>query len=127
MNELTRRDTAVSSSALDQPVKLREAWRILQAEHSNSKDITPDKWKLLSVAFAKVDDELLTMAVIKHMTESPFFPRLSDLNKQLLKLQPRTPFELFCDAMQRMNYRLMSDENGTAVFSNNVQETVVRH
>ena len=86
--QLTTQETAVSS-ILDKPVENREAWRLLQAEYGN-QGIEPDKWRLLAVAFAKVPDDLLTAAVIKHMTESPYFPRLSDINKQMQALRQLT-------------------------------------
>lgn len=124
--------TAVSNgngktSILDKPVEMREAWRLLQAEHSNSKDITPDKWRLLAIAFATVPDDVLTLAVLKHMTESPYFPRLSDINKQLQAVRQLTPFEIFCGQMSRIGYKLMGDDDGTAVFTNGVQEATVLH
>ena len=128
----TKREPAVSngnngSGLLDKPVQMREAWRLLQAEHSNSKDITPDKWRLLALAFAAVPDDVLIMAVLKHMTESPYFPRLSDINKQLREVRQLTPFEIFCGQMSRIGYKLVGDDDGTAVFSNGVQDATVRH
>ena len=125
-NKLTTQQQAAVSSVLDQPVANREAWRLLQAEYGN-QGIESDKWRLLGVAFAKTADDLLTMAVIKHMTESPFFPRLSDINKQIMALRQLTPFDIFCGQMARLGYRLVSDEDGTAVFSNQVQEAAVKH
>ena len=67
------------------------------------------------------------MAVLKHMTESPYFPRLSDINKQLREVRQLTPFEIFCGQMSRMGYKLVGDDDGTAVFSNGVQDATVRH
>lgn len=125
-NKLTTKQQTAVSSVLDRPVENREAWRLLQAEYGN-QGIEPDKWRLIAVAFVSIPDDLLTAAVIKHMTESPFFPRLSDLNKQLQALRQQTPFEVFCGRMLKLGYQLVSDEAGTAVFSNKIQEAQVRH
>ena len=129
MNKLTTNQQTAVSAVLDTPAEMREAWKLLQAEHSNSKEITPQRWRILSAAFANVPDDILTRAVLAHMVESPFFPRLSDINKQIQQLRERTPFEVFCERMGRMKppYKLVSDENGMAVFSNGIQEANVRH
>lgn len=125
-NELINPQPTAVAGILDKPVENREAWRLLQAEYGN-QGIEPDKWRLLGVAFANTPDDVLTMAVIKHMTESPFFPRLSDINKQLQAMRQLTPFEIFCEQIGRLGYKLASDNDGEAVFSNGIQEAVVRH
>ncbi|MCO5195357.1 MAG: hypothetical protein M9930_19015 [Anaerolineae bacterium] len=57
----------------------RDAWRILQANYSERKNITPDRWHLLDVAFRQVPDDILMRAVLAHIRDSPYFPTVRDL------------------------------------------------
>ena len=112
MNAITTKtQTAVSESVLDKPVQMREAWRLLQADFSNQKDITPDKWRLLAVAFESVPDDLLTRAVLNYLAKEPpvFFPRVSDLAEMVRQLKQPTPFEVFCKKMANLGYRMIDE------------------
>lgn len=125
----TRQETAVTNGVLDKPVQMREAWRLLQADFSDKKDITADRWRLLAVAFESVPDDLLTNAVLNYLAKEPpvFFPRISDIAEIIRQLKQPTAFELFCGHIRKMGYKLVSDENGTAIFSNGIQEATVKH
>lgn len=120
MNELATNQE--KSSALDKPVQQREAWRLLQAEYGN-QNIEPDKWRLLSVALAHVPEDELTRAVVLHMRQSPYFPKLSDIQNYL----PLTQFQKFCALLARRGYRLVHDGGvgGVSIFSNGTQEAHV--
>jgi len=114
-------------SILDAPQQQREAWRLLAADQSNARDIAPDRWRLLAVAFANTPDDVLTRAVLAHMAESPHFPRLSDLKRQIDLLAPPGPFQIFCQGMARAGYAFIEDDGETAVFVGNGITPIVHH
>lgn len=116
----TRQETAVTSGVLDKPVQMREAWRLLQADFSDKKDITADRWRLLAVAFESVPDELLARAVLNYLAKEPpvFFPRVSDLAEMIRQLKQPTPFEIFRKKMANLGYRMI-DETAEGNFTVN--------
>lgn len=119
------RPTAVS--VLDAPQQQREAWRLLAADQSNAKDIAPDRWRLLAVAFANTPDDVLNRAVLAHMAESPHFPRLSDIKRQIDQIVPPGPFDIFRQHMAQAGYAFRDDDGQTAVFEGNGITAVVHH
>ena len=125
--ELVTAERQTAVSILDAPQQQREAWRLLKANQSNAKDIDSDRWRLLAVAFASTPDEILTRAVIMHMTESPFFPRLSDIKAQIDKLVVPSPFDVFRAAMARAGYIMTHDDGTEAHFEGNGITPVVYH
>lgn len=120
-----KQPTAVS--ILDSPPQQREAWRLLKADQSNAKDIAPDRWRLLAVAFANTPDDVLNRAVLAHMAESPHFPRLSDLKRQIDRIVPPGPFDIFRQHMAVAGYAFIDDDGQTAVFEGNGITAVVHH
>ena len=86
----------------------RDAWRILQANYSERKNITPDRWHLLDVAFRQVPDDILTRAALAHIRDSKFFPAVNDLwqrvNEAELDIVPDTQ-DLTGDQVVRLAHK----------------------
>lgn len=119
MTTMTKPITNGTAVTLPEKAKEREAWRLLKADFSDAKNIPADRWRLLTVAFASVPDDVLTQAVIAHMCDHPgFFPRVGDLWRQVRKIRPPGPLRLHIEAIARLGYGLESDNGRVMRFVN---------
>ncbi|MCA9929678.1 MAG: hypothetical protein KC419_14425 [Anaerolineales bacterium] len=117
----------VQNAALPEKVEKRDAFKMLQANYSNKINITPDRWRLLAMAFRNVDDMALNQAVILHMQDKPgIFPEVGDIYRYLKQIRPLTPFQAHLDSMRRLGYELISDDAGVMTFRHTTDGTTVR-
>lgn len=120
--------TVTNGHSLVERVPERTAWRILQADFSNAKGITPDRWRILETAFKGVNDDLLTEAVLQHCRDNPgLFPRIGDLYRVIRQLEPPTMREIFLEQMSRAGYRLVDKKIGSLEFLGPGGRTAVVH
>lgn len=105
--------TTISQRPLAQgeKIKARPAWRLLRAEYSERRDITPDRWRLLSAAFETMGDEQLTAVVLEHMKAKPgLFPGVGDLWQQFKRLYPATPKQALAASLGRLGFEFIGEE-----------------
>ncbi len=104
----------------------RDAWRILQANYSERKNITPDRWHLLDVAFRQVPDDILMRAVLAHVRDSQFFPTVHDLWQRVheaeLDIVPDRTQDLTGDQVVRLAH-----ETQEAIYAGTASPDAVAH
>lgn len=121
MNAIT-----TSTTFLPEKVEQREAWKMLQADFSDARNITPDRWRVLAAAFRSVPDDVLNTAVLAHLRDKPgIFPRVGDIYQRIREIQPPTPLQLHKEAMGRLGFQLMSDDGMVMVFAHRSDGHVV--
>ncbi|MCP5016899.1 MAG: hypothetical protein GY938_16765 [Ketobacter sp.] len=92
-----------------QKVAPRDAWEVLRANYSH-QDVPPNRWRLLEMAIGRhVPDDILSEAIVIHISESQFFPTVYDLTKIVDRLMAHDVMYRIKKSMLAIGWRFVED------------------